>query len=203
VQSDIGKMVAKHSVAPQAMFDPESAVEQRIVLLRGAQVEPDAPQPVQGLHGRRRDVGGVIPNQAAMERGPVCQGNREENRRPGGKDVNVNEPGEWPERGLIGAWTRTIALNFSALWHSCRVPHIFAHFAKVWELSPSHRKTITSYPASQSMPLPHDQRTHPLLWHPPTLSSLAVAMMEQYAAPTEKTRMSGAQGKIREFCDRD
>jgi hypothetical protein len=62
------------------MLDPESAVQQWIVLLSGTQLEPDAPQTVERLQGWGRNVSVVIPNEAAAERGPVCQQSRKEDR---------------------------------------------------------------------------------------------------------------------------
>ena len=67
----IDEVVAQDGVAPEPVLDPKSGIEKRVVLLGRAEVRPDPPQTVQRLHGRRRDVSGVVPEQASVERGPI------------------------------------------------------------------------------------------------------------------------------------
>jgi hypothetical protein len=45
MQPDIEQMVSEGRIAPQAVLKPKGAVQYRIILLRGAQMEPDAPEP--------------------------------------------------------------------------------------------------------------------------------------------------------------
>ena len=42
VQEDVHQVIAERRVAPQLVLDPEGAERQRVVLLRGKDVEPDA-----------------------------------------------------------------------------------------------------------------------------------------------------------------
>ncbi len=65
VQQDVEQMITDDSVAPDAVLQPEGAVEQRIVLLGCAEVKPDAPEPFQRLHGGPREMSVVIPERTA------------------------------------------------------------------------------------------------------------------------------------------
>jgi hypothetical protein len=69
VQRDVDEVIAEHGIAPYAMFQPEGAVEERIILLRGAEIEPDAPETVQGTKIGAGHVHVVVPGQAAVEGG--------------------------------------------------------------------------------------------------------------------------------------
>src|SRR3954453_17876170 len=75
-------MIAEHSVAPQSMLQPERAVQERIVLLRRTQIEPDAPEATPRLQVRAGDVHVVVPDQAAAERGQIHQERRTDDRCP-------------------------------------------------------------------------------------------------------------------------
>ena len=76
VQRDVRQMVAEERVSPQPMLEPERGVQQRIVLLRRADLGPDAPQTPKRTQVRRRDVAGVVPQRATVE----CRKIRDENR---------------------------------------------------------------------------------------------------------------------------
>ena len=71
MQRHVDQVIAEHRIAPQSMLQPEGAVQQRVILLRGAEVEPDAPQTVQRLQVGPRDVHVVVPEQRAVQRGQV------------------------------------------------------------------------------------------------------------------------------------
>src|SRR5579872_1027187 len=45
----IGEVITQNSIAPEAMLDPERRMQQRIILLRGSQLKPDAPQAMKRL----------------------------------------------------------------------------------------------------------------------------------------------------------
>lgn len=46
-------------------------MQQRVVLLGSAEIEPDAPQSVEGARGGDGDMGVIVPDEAAAEGGPV------------------------------------------------------------------------------------------------------------------------------------
>ena len=74
-------MIAEDGIAPDAVLQPKGAVEQRIILLRGAEFEPNAPQAVQRLEGGRGHMTDVIPDQAASHRRYVSNQGCAENGR--------------------------------------------------------------------------------------------------------------------------
>jgi hypothetical protein len=67
MQHDVGQVVSDDRIAPQFVLQPEGAVEHGIILLGGPELEPDPPQPMPRLEGRRGDVGGIVPEQSACE----------------------------------------------------------------------------------------------------------------------------------------
>ena len=69
------------SVAPQSVLDPEGAVQDRIILLGRMHVGPDAAEPSQRAQVRPRDMGLIIPQQAAAQRGPVTRQHETEHQR--------------------------------------------------------------------------------------------------------------------------
>jgi len=68
MQQYVGYVIADGSVAPESMFQPERAVEQGIVLLRCSHLKPDSPKTVQRAQIGLRDMGAVVPNEAALDR---------------------------------------------------------------------------------------------------------------------------------------
>ena len=77
-------------------------------MLGCAEREPDAPEPVQGLEPGGRDVGGIVPQQAAAEGGPIGGQDGGEDGYPGpcGGPVPRRDPDAWRVRrcgGLRGA----------------------------------------------------------------------------------------------------
>src|SRR5579872_992758 len=48
----IGEVITQNSIAPEAMLDPERGMQQRIILMRGSQLKPDAPQAMKRLQRR-------------------------------------------------------------------------------------------------------------------------------------------------------
>ena len=82
MQHDVGQVVSDDRIAPQFVLQPEGAVEHGIILLGGPELEPDPPQPMPRLEGRRGDVGGIVPEQSACEGRKVGQqGGGEERQR--------------------------------------------------------------------------------------------------------------------------
>src|ERR1035438_487002 len=73
-------MVAHRRIAPQEVLKPESAVQNGVILLRRAQVEPDAPQAVKAAQAGRRYVVRVVPNEASMDRRPIGRQRRSEQK---------------------------------------------------------------------------------------------------------------------------
>ena len=61
----ICKVVAKSRVTPEPVLDPKRAVEDRIVLLGRARLEPDPPQPVKRAQQGLGHMGVVVPEKAA------------------------------------------------------------------------------------------------------------------------------------------
>src|ERR1039457_5135701 len=88
-------MVAEYCVAPKAMLHPERAVQQRIVLLGGSEVEPDAPEAVKGLEIRPRHVARIIPKEASVECRQVCHHGGTEDQCPrfGIRKSSIGHPG--------------------------------------------------------------------------------------------------------------
>src|ERR1700722_18160307 len=71
MKREVGQVITEHGVAPQPMLKPEGAMQQRIILLRGPHLEPDAPKPMQRLEGGTRNMTVVIPQKPAIQRRPV------------------------------------------------------------------------------------------------------------------------------------
>ena len=80
VQPDVHQVVAKDRVTPKPVLKPEGAVEHRIVLLSGADLEPDLPQTVPRLECRSGDVGVVVPKQSASNARKIGEQNNAEER---------------------------------------------------------------------------------------------------------------------------
>src|SRR5579862_2005194 len=71
-------MVTGYGVAPQSMLEPEGGVEQRIVLLRCADLKPDTGEAGERLQFGRRDVRIVVPKDSAAQRRKIDQEEQEE-----------------------------------------------------------------------------------------------------------------------------
>jgi hypothetical protein len=67
VQCHVREVIAENAGAPEAMFDPERGVKERVVLLSRAEIKPDAPQPAERLQVRPGDVRRVVPEQRATK----------------------------------------------------------------------------------------------------------------------------------------
>ena len=81
MEQDVEQVVAQRRVTPQAVLDPKRRVQERVVLLRGADLEPDASQSVQRLQIRSGDMPGVVPDESAPEGGKIGDQGRAENQR--------------------------------------------------------------------------------------------------------------------------
>src|SRR6516164_6025851 len=53
------------------MLEPKRAVQERVILRRRSHIEPDAPQPVQRLEFRARDMAVIVPQRSALQGRPV------------------------------------------------------------------------------------------------------------------------------------
>ena len=82
MQKNIEQVIAQHGIAPEPVFQPERAVQNRIILLGGAQIEPDSPDTMERLQFRRGDMTVVVPQESALEGRPIsyqrCQDKRTE-----------------------------------------------------------------------------------------------------------------------------
>ena len=65
MEADVDEMVGKCRITPDAMLNPEGRMRDGVVLLRCAEVEPDARQAMKGLQFRAGDVLVVVPQQPA------------------------------------------------------------------------------------------------------------------------------------------
>jgi hypothetical protein len=66
VQGDVDQVIPRSRVAPHPVLQPERAIEGRVVLLRGAGLEPDPPEAVKGPQARRGHMGIVVPDEAGV-----------------------------------------------------------------------------------------------------------------------------------------
>ena len=64
-------MIAHDCISPEPVLEPKGAVEQRVVLLRGAEFGPDADQALGGAQLGLGHVGVVVPKHPAVQRRPV------------------------------------------------------------------------------------------------------------------------------------
>src|SRR5690606_21477173 len=87
VQEDVEEVVAERGIAPEFVFEPERGMEERVVLLGGADFEPDADEAAERLQVGAGDVAGVVPDEAGGKGGPVGdeRGEEEEGEEPAGK----------------------------------------------------------------------------------------------------------------------
>jgi len=67
----VREMVAQDGIAPKTMLDPKGAMQEGVVLLSGAEREPDAPESVEGLEGGSGNVGAIVPDAAAVKGRPI------------------------------------------------------------------------------------------------------------------------------------
>ena len=89
VQEDVHQVIAERRIAPEFLFDPEDAVQQGIVLLRGPGFKPDPMQPIQASQRRGSHVALVVPDKAAVPCGLVGQ---ENGRRQGRREDPISPP---------------------------------------------------------------------------------------------------------------
>src|SRR5262249_22224251 len=85
VKQDVEEVVTRRVVAPESVFQPKGAVENRIVLLGCADLEPDAPKAAQGGEGGSGDVVLVVPDTTCAKGAPVG-GDGGEDKTPGGEE---------------------------------------------------------------------------------------------------------------------
>jgi hypothetical protein len=76
VLQDVDEVIAGHGVAPEPVLDPEGRVQERVVLLGGAEVRPDPREPAQRTKIRPRQVRVVVPLELARGRGQVGEEDR-------------------------------------------------------------------------------------------------------------------------------
>ena len=76
MQENVDQMVARRGIAPEFLFHPSDAENQRIILLGGAGLKPDPLQAVPGLQGRPYLMGRIVPNRFPVPRGLVGQEHR-------------------------------------------------------------------------------------------------------------------------------
>jgi hypothetical protein len=86
MQGDVDQVVRRLRIAPRNVLDPERGMEQRVVLLGRARLEPDAPQTV-----RRSQLGSghmriVVPKEMAVDGGCVREQGRDRKRYPEPQD---------------------------------------------------------------------------------------------------------------------
>ncbi len=86
VLQDIGEVVAHHRVAPDPVLEPEGGVKNRVVLLRGTDLEPDAPKAPQGLEAGDRDMK-VIVQEPTAGVGRVIRDERRREEKGGQQQV--------------------------------------------------------------------------------------------------------------------
>ena len=84
VEHDVREMVAEKCVPPEPMLQPERGVQQRIILLRRAQLGPDAPQAAERAQLGHRDVTEVVPERTAVQRRMVGDERRAEDEKKEG-----------------------------------------------------------------------------------------------------------------------
>ena len=114
VQPNVHQVVAERRVAPQLVLDPEGAVQQRVILLRGPEVEPD---PVQSLPGTQFGAGYVrlvVPDESAL---PGRLINQEHRDHQGGRKEPVLRPESLSKDGTpFGrSWGRPLARSETGL----------------------------------------------------------------------------------------
>ena len=112
VQHDVHEVVAEHGVAPEARLDPERAVQERIVLLRGAELGPNAAQSIERAERGPGDMRVVVPDVLTEERGPVDEEGQAEEQQPapgvgGAADGAAGGAGRWP-LGIDGERVRHV-----------------------------------------------------------------------------------------------
>jgi hypothetical protein len=80
MEEDRDEVVPKRRVAPEPMLQPEGGVDDRVVLLGRARLEPDAAEAVERTEGGRGEVLLVVPEQSAVP-GGVVGGERDDDER--------------------------------------------------------------------------------------------------------------------------
>src|SRR5277367_1869822 len=115
MKSDVGQMIAHNRVPPHAVFKPESAMQQRVILLGSMQIEPDSPETVERLQVGPCQVTAIVPEQAPAQGGQVGDESREEDHRP--KDgVAESDRRGLGVRRLRGAFLQSLGRNPAPIW---------------------------------------------------------------------------------------
>lgn len=83
-------MITGDRITPNMMLQPESAVQNRVLLLRRANVKPNTPESVNGLKIRSCNVTGIIPQSSAMQCRNIGDENCGKQGQPG--DCSVKPP---------------------------------------------------------------------------------------------------------------
>ena len=116
-------MVAQGGAAPEPVLDPEDAIDQRIVLLGGARLDPSADQAGEGMQFGSGKMSLVIPDGLSVPGGVVGQQGRNDQQKPGEPDcrtANDNRMRAWsapssPGRGFCGRVRLSCALGARGL----------------------------------------------------------------------------------------
>lgn len=84
MQEDVDEVIREKRVIPQERLQPESRMDDRVVLLRRSGLEPDSREPVPRAQSRPRHVAIVIPQQRAVQRWRVRDEDRhgQERKQP-------------------------------------------------------------------------------------------------------------------------
>jgi hypothetical protein len=74
VQEQIRNVISDRLQAPQVIFDPEAAVNERVILRCGTRIEPDFRKAPRGRQRRiLGDVRVVVPDKPGAKRGQICE----------------------------------------------------------------------------------------------------------------------------------
>jgi hypothetical protein len=82
MERDVYHVIREEGVAPQAIFDPEGRMQNEVVLLRGANLEPDPTEAVRRLQIWPCQVARVVPHRGSVQGGRIREEQRDENQRP-------------------------------------------------------------------------------------------------------------------------
>src|SRR5262245_36495054 len=98
VQPDIDEVITGRLVAEEAMLDPEGRVRERVVLLRRAELRPDAPESADRLQLRPRHVMVIVPQHAAVPDGLVSERHDEDEEQ----ELRLHAF-PWSARSILGS----------------------------------------------------------------------------------------------------
>ena len=85
MQSNVDEMIAGHRVPPESVLDPESAMQQRVVLLGRTQVKPDAPKALHRLQIGAGDVRRIVPQTRPIQSRSIGNQDCQKNCSPSGQ----------------------------------------------------------------------------------------------------------------------